>query len=98
VQPIIAAATHTQKSQMDDIYSIRYWHLRRKMIDNINTLTDSSQTLAFFATKSCLKINYTHPSSVDICIRGIKTAQLSIKKEIQHQINVKEECQYDLAS
>jgi hypothetical protein len=80
------------------IYSIRYWHLRWKMIDNINTLNDSLQTLDFSAANSCLEINHTHPSSVDICIRGIKTARSSIKKEIHHQSHMKEQYQYDLAS
>jgi hypothetical protein len=68
------------------------------MIDNINTLNDSSQTLEFFAAKSCLEINHTHPSSVDICIRGIKTARSSIKKEIQRQSYMKEQYQYNLTS
>jgi hypothetical protein len=68
------------------------------MIDNINTLSDSSQTIDFFAAKSCLDINHTHPSSVDICIIGIETARSSIKKEIHRQSHMKEQYKYDLAS
>jgi hypothetical protein len=80
------------------VYSIRYWRLRCKMIDNINTLNDPSQTLEFFMAKSRLYINHTHPSSVEICIRGIEKARLSIKKEIHRQTNLKEKYKYDLAS
>jgi hypothetical protein len=68
------------------------------MIDNINTLTNSSHNLDFFSAKSCLEINHTHPSSVDICFRGIKRARSSIKKEIHRQTHMKEQYQYDLAS
>jgi hypothetical protein len=68
------------------------------MIDYIKTLNDSSQTLDFPPAKSCLNINHTHPSSVDICIRGIKTSRSSIKKEIHRQSHVKEQYQYDMAS
>jgi hypothetical protein len=68
------------------------------MIDNINTLNESSHTIDFFATKSCLEINHNHPASVNIYIRGIKTARLSIKREIHCQSHVKEQYQCDLAS
>jgi hypothetical protein len=68
------------------------------MIDSINTLNDSTHTLEFFATKSCLEINHIHPLSVDTCIGGMNTARLCIKQEIRRQTHVKEQYQYDLAT
>jgi hypothetical protein len=68
------------------------------MLDSINTLNNSTQTLEFFATKSSLEINHIHPIYVDTCIRGIKTARLCIKHEIHRQTHEKEQYKYDLAT
>jgi hypothetical protein len=56
------------------IYCIRYWYQIRKMLENLNTLRDSAQTLQFYAVQSCLTIHDDNQISVETVLRGIKVA------------------------
>jgi hypothetical protein len=67
------------------IYSIRCWLLRRKILDNKNTLNDSTQTLQCYADKAGLLILYNTPTSITTCTLGISNARYRIKKEIIKQ-------------
>jgi hypothetical protein len=68
------------------------------MLDNINTLKNSYQTLEFYATKACLNIRDTNQITVDSCLREIKTTRPRIKHHITRQAHAKEQHQHYLAS
>jgi hypothetical protein len=80
------------------IYCIVYWRLQRKIIDNVNKLNDTSQTLKFYAVESGIIISDATQRSVASCIDGIKSARCHINQEIFSQMNVKEQYQHNLTS
>jgi hypothetical protein len=68
------------------------------MLDNVNTLNNSVHTLKFYDGKPCLVTNDANQITVDICLRGIKSARCCMKQEITKELQAKEQYQLELVS
>jgi hypothetical protein len=80
------------------IYVIRYWRLRRKTLDNNNTLNEYTQILQLFADKSGLLILHNSLTSIATCNLIISSTMYHIKQEIVKKAQYKEQYRIDLAS